>query len=190
VGQETFDGVGNVTGVRDENSDGVVTSAQPFSGTYTVDADGLGRGEIALGGVQQSFYLASPRRGFIVDTSDYDEGMFEVQSGAPFSDVSISGNLVLGTLPWPFNWTFSPASGVMSATGSNGLLGTSDCVCGSDSSFSGIYSVSGNGRTTMTITPDSGSPSNWVFYLSSPSKAAGIDVDGGTANSAIRIIEK
>jgi hypothetical protein len=93
-------------------------------------------------------------------------------------------------LPWPFNWTFSPASGVMSATGSGSLLGTSDCICGSDSHFSGSYSVDGNGRAMMTITPTSGSPSNWVFYLVSPSKAVGIDTDAGTTNSAIRIIEK
>jgi hypothetical protein len=190
VGQESFDGTGNVTGVKDENSNGVVTSAQPFSGTYAVDADGLGRGAIALGGVQQFFYLASPGRGFILDTTDYDEGMFEPQSGAPFSDTSMAGNFVLGTLPWPFNWTFSPVSGVMSATGSGRILGTSDCICGSDSSFSGSYSVTGNGRTVMTITPGLGSPSNWVFYLVSPSKAVGINVDAGAPNSAIRIIEK
>ena len=141
VGQEIFDGMGNLTGIQDENSSGVITSAQAFSGTYTVDPDGLGRGAIALGGAQQSFYLASPGRGFVIDTNGFNEGKFEPQSGAPFNDASISGNFVLGTLPWPFNWTFSPVSGVMSATGSGGLLGTSDCICGSDSNFSGSYSV-------------------------------------------------
>jgi hypothetical protein len=190
VGQESFDGTGNVTGVKDENSNGVVTSGQAFDGNYTVDADGLGRGAIVLGGVQQSFYLASPGRAFVIDTGSYDEGTFDPQNGGPFNDASVSGTFALGTQPWPFNWTFSPVAGIISATGSGGILGNSDCICVSDSSFSGSYSVSGNGRTTMTITPDSGSPSNWVFYLSSASKAVGIDVDGGTANSAIRIIEK
>jgi hypothetical protein len=190
VGQEIFDGMGNLTGIQDENSSGVIASAQTFSGTYTVDPGGLGRGAIALRGAQESFYLASPGRGFIIDTNGYNEGKFEPQSGAPFNDASISGNFVLGTLPWPFNWAFSPASGVMSATGSGSLLGTSDCICGSDSNFSGRYSVGGNGRTTVTITAGSGSSTNWVFYLISPSKAVGIDTDGGTTNSAIRIIEK
>ena len=190
VGQEIFDGMGNFRGIQDENSSGVIASAQTFSGTYTVDPDGLGRGAIALGGAQQSFYLASPGRGFIIDTNGFNEGKFEPQSGAPFNDASMSGNFVLGTLPWPFNWVFSPASGVMSATGSGTVLGTSDCICGGDSHFSGGYSVDGNGRAMMTITPTSGSPSNWVFYLISPSKAVGIDADVGTTNSAIRIIEK
>jgi hypothetical protein len=190
VGQEIFDGMGNLTGIQDENSSGVIASTQTFSGTYTVDPDGLGRGAIALGGAQQSLYLASPGRGFIIDTNGFNEGKFEPQSGAPFNDASISGNFVLGTLPWPFNWTFSPVSGVMSATGSGGLLGTSDCICGSDSNFSGSYSVGGNGRTTVTITTTSGLTTNWAFYLISPSKAVGVDRDAGATNSAIRIIEK
>jgi hypothetical protein len=190
VGQEIFDGTGTVTGIKDQISSGVITSAQAFNGNYTVDADGLGRGTIALDGVLQSFYLASPRRGFIIDTGSYDEGEFEAQSGAPFNDASISGNLVLGTLPWPLNWMFSPASGIMSTTGSGGLPGTSDCICGSGSNFSGTYSVSGDGRTTMTVTPSTGSLSNWVFYLISPSRALGIDVDAGATSNAIRVIEK
>jgi hypothetical protein len=190
VGQEIFDGRGNLTGIQDKNSSGVITSAQTFSGTYTVDPDGLGRGESAQGGIQESFYLASPGRGFIIDTNGYNEGKFEPQSGAPFNDASISGNFVLGTLPWPFNWAFSPASGVMSATGSGSLLGTSDCTCGSDSNFSGSYSIAGNGRTTVSITTGSGSTTNWVFYLVSPSKAVAVDTDTGATNSAIRIIEK
>jgi len=192
VGEETFDGSGNITGMRDENNAGMVTSAQPFSGTYSVDTDGLGRGDIFLAGHPQpdSFYLVSPGNGFVIDTASYEAGMFESQSGAPFDDASISGNFALGTLPLPFNWTFSPVSGFIHATGSGGLLGTSDSIGGSDLNFSGGYSVAGNGRTTLTITPGSGSPSNWVFYPISPSKAVGIDVDAGVANTAIRIIEK
>ena len=192
VGEETFDGSGNITGTRDENNSGIVTSAQPFSGAYSVDIDGLGRGDISLAGHVQtdSFYLVSPGNGFVMDTGSYEAGMFELQSGGPFDDASISGNFALGTRPWPFKWTFSPVSGVISATGSGALLGTSDCIGSSDLNFSGVYSVAGNGRTTMTITPGSGSPSNWVFYSISPSKAVGIDVDAGVANSAIRMIEK
>lgn len=190
VGQEIFDGAGNVTGIEDQDSSGLVIPAQAFNGTYAVDADGLGRGAIALGGIQQSFYLASPGRGFVIDTGSYDDGMFEPQTGTPFGDSSMSGNFVLGALPWPFNWTFSPVSGVLSATGSGSIVGTSDGFSGTNLNFSGSYSVAGNGRAAMTITPVSGSPSNWGFYVVSPTKAVGIDIDPGTTNSAVRIIEK
>ena len=192
VGKETFDGSGGVTESTDENNGGNVTLGQTFAGTYAVDTDGLGRGEISLAGRPQPdpFYLVGPNKGFVIDTASYQAGMFEPQGGAPFDDASISENFVLGTLPWPYNWTFRPASGVISATGFGGLLGTSDCICGSGSNFSGTYSVAASGRTVMTITPGSEAPSNWIFYLVSASKAMGIDVDAGTANSAIRIIEK
>jgi hypothetical protein len=42
----------------------------------------------------------------------------------------------------------------------------------------------------MTVTPSTGSLSNWVFYLISPSRALGIDVDAGATSNAIRVIEK
>jgi hypothetical protein len=192
VGQEIFDGGGDVTGIKDENSSGVVASAQVLNATYLVDTDGLGRGEISFAGKQQpsSFYLISSGKGFVIDTASYEAGMFESQSGEPFGNASLSGNFAFGTLPWPYNWAFSPVSGMTSVTGSGGLLGVSDGIMGSDTDFSGSYSVAGNGRTTMTITPGSGSPTNWVFYVISPSKIVGIDMNAGTANSAIRIIEK
>ncbi|HEV2699678.1 MAG TPA: hypothetical protein VGU90_16925 [Terriglobales bacterium] len=192
VGMQTFDGVGNFTGIEDQNNNGVITSNKAFSGIYEVDTDGLGRGEISLAGNQQpsSFYLISPGKAFIADTASYEAGMLETQSAEPFGSASISGDFVFGTLPWAFNWVFSPVTGVVTADGSGGLLGTSDSVAGSDANFSGSYSVAGSGRTAMTIAPLSGSPSNWVFYLISPSKAVGIDIGAGTTNSAIRIIEK
>ena len=192
VGMQTFDGTGNLTGIADQNKNGVITSNQAFNGTYGVDTDDLGRGEISLisGAKPHSFYVISPGKAFVMDTDSYGAGMFEPQGGEPFGNASISGNFVLGTLPWAFNWVFSPVSGVVNANGSGGLLGTSDGVVGSDANFSGSYSVAGNGRTAMTITPGSGSPSNWVFYLISPSKAVGIDIGAGTTNSAARIIEK
>jgi hypothetical protein len=82
--------------------------------------------------------------------------------------------------------------GVVSANGSGGLVGVSDGIVGSDSDFSRSYFVAGNVRITMTTTikPGSGSHTNWVFYVISPSKTVGIDMDAGIANSAIRIIEK
>jgi hypothetical protein len=93
VGQEIFDGMGNLTGIQDENSSGVITSAHAFSGTYTVDPDGLGRGAIALGGVQQSFYLASAGRGFVIDTSSYKAGSSRHKGERPLMMPRFRGTL-------------------------------------------------------------------------------------------------
>jgi hypothetical protein len=191
VGQEIFDGSGNVTGTKDENRAGVVSS-DAFNATYSIDTDGLGRGVLTIAGDQhpKSFYLVSPGKGFILDEGSYEAGIFEPQSGQPFSPASLFGDYVLGTLPWNYNWTFSPQSGVMTADGASSMKGTYDGRSGSDLSVAGNYSLTSNGRTTMTITPTAMSPSKWVFYLISPSKAEGIQVDAGVTNSAIQIIEK
>jgi hypothetical protein len=204
VGQATFDGIGGLTGIEDENDDG--GADVPFSGNYTVDDDGLGRGVITLADQQtQSFYLVSPGKAFVVDSCaaiwlpeidscPFRIGMFEPQSGEPFGNASISGNYVLetsgGLNNYAFGPDFSPVSGVLTADGNGSLGGVSDNPGGSGIPFVGSYSVDSNGRATLAITPSVGRPSNMVFYLVSPSKAVGIQVDPGATNPAVGIIEK
>jgi hypothetical protein len=192
VGREVFDGNGNVTGTRDENKGGVVASDESFSGTYITDTNGLGRGVLTIAGDPhpKSFYLVSPGEGFIADQASYESGMFELQSGQPFSAETLSGDFALGTLPWNFNWRFSPVSGVFTADGAGGLAGTSDGMSGTGIGFSGNYATASDGRTTMTTTTHAESASNWLFYVVSPAKAVGIRVDAGVTDSAIRVFEK
>jgi hypothetical protein len=57
--------------------------------------------------------------------------------------------------------------------------------------FAGTYSVAANGRTMISITPTSGSPSNLVLYFVSASKAVGAQTTNfGPANAAVNVIEK
>ena len=193
VGQETLNGSGSLSGTIDENNAGAITSNMAFTGTYTVDANGLGRGVITLVGDPnpKPFYLVSSGKGFIIDTGGSAQaGIFEPQTGGPFSNASVSGNYVLGTLPSPMNFLLSPVSGVVTGNGASSLNGTSDGSGGTGQSFTGSYSVAANGRTTLAITPSMGSPSNMVFYLVSPSRAVGIQVDAGAANTAVNVFEK
>ena len=125
-----------------------------------------------------------------MDLGSYEAGSFEPQTGGPFSNASLSGNYVVGTLPWDLNFEFDPVSGLLAAVGAGNLTGTTDDKGGTGISICGNYSVASNGRTTMRIGNGSGSTSNWVFYPVSPSKAVGIEVTPGTVNSAIRVIEK
>ena len=192
VGIESFDGSGGLIGTNNENDAGVVTIGTPIQGQYSVDSSGLGRGAVTLSGDSQPrpFYLVSPGKGFIIDFNSYRAGVFEPQSGGPFGNESISGDYVLGTIPWFFNWIFSPDSGVVTANGSGYLSGVSDGLEGTGRPFVGSYNVATNGATTILVTPQTGLPSNWLFYLVSPSKAIGIEVDAGSANQAATIIEK
>jgi hypothetical protein len=193
VGEVHFDGLGNLSGTNDENYFGLSFSNEPISGTYTVDSNGLGRGVIneVKGPGLNVFYLVSPDRGFILSGNDSLEfGTFEPQTGGPFSNASLSGKYVLGTLPLLSSPETSLVFGVLSADGVGNLSGKLTTKGGTQT-IAGTYSVSANGRTTLSITPTSGSPSNLVFYFVSPSKAVGVQMtDFGPANVAVNVIEK
>jgi hypothetical protein len=193
VGEVQFDGVGNLSGTNDENYFGLSFPDEPISGTYTVDSNGLGRGVIdeVKGPGLNVFYLVSPDRGFILSGNDSLEfGTFEPQAEGPFSNASLSGNYALGTLPLLSSPGTNLVSGVLSADGVGSLSGTLTTKAGNQT-FMGTYSVATNGRTTLSITPTSGSPSSLVFYFVSASKAVGVQMtDFGPANAAVNVIEK
>ena len=202
VAQQSFDGNGNFDGILDEQSvgsdacgdlavttSGVLISALPFTGTYRVDNDGFGRGVFTVRGDHKfyPFYLVNPGKGFIIDSSAR-AGMFEPQIGGPFSNGSLSGDYFLGALPLPMNWSAAPSSGKLTANGSGSLNGITDGGA-SAQNFTGTYSAAANGRTNLATISSAG-PSNWIFYLISPSKAVGIQVDPGGADAGVRIISK
>lgn len=165
-----FDGSGNLNGTSDFLDQNGVLTPTPFVGTYSVDAAGLGRGTLNLSGPQfpagfsMAFYLVAPGEGFVLGL-----GTLESQTGGPFDNSSISGNYALERYD-----NFVSASGVVAADGVGDLSGTADGVdgngAGMGATFTGIYSVSANGRGTVTTTPASGSPTNWILYIISPSK--------------------
>ena len=190
VGEFQFDGVGNLDLTGDENYFGIPMPGEKITGTYTVDANGLGRGEMNYACGSNPFYLVSPGKGFILTGCDvFQFGIFEEQTGAPFSNASFSGNYALGTLalfPW-LDTSF--VVGVLAADGAGNLSGRSATAAGSQT-FTGTYSVDASGRVTLAITPTSGTPSNMVFYLISPWKAVGTQMDLGMRNAAVNVIEK
>lgn len=191
VGLETFDGNGGLTGSVERNNQGVISTDASLSGTYALDSSALGRGQLNLTGDSQPkpFYMVSPGKAFLIDSGGYEAGMLEPQSSPPINDGSLVGIYAIGTLPWA-NWNIDPAVGAFSADGVGGLKGTADSHGSTGRGFDGSYVVAANGRTTMNVTSDDGSTSNWVFYVVSPSKAVGIEVSPTAIDSAIRIIEK
>jgi hypothetical protein len=190
VGEFQFDGKGNLNLTGDENYFGIPMPGEKISGTYTVDANGLGRGEMNYACGSNPFYLVSPGKGFILTGCDvFQFGIFEEQTGAPFSNTSFSGNYALGTLALFPGLDTSFVAGVLAADGAGNLSGRSTTAAGSQT-FTGTYSVDASGRVTLAITPTSGTPSNIVFYLISPSKAVGTQMDFGMRNAAVNVIEK
>jgi hypothetical protein len=188
VGEFQFDGAGNLQGIGDENYFSIPMPGELISGTYNVDSNGLGRGELnyACGA---TFYLVSPGKGFMLTGCDvFQFGSFEPQTAGPFSNASFSGSYALGTLHLFPGRDTNYVAGVITADGAGKLSGTSTTNSGTQIS-TGTYSVDANGRATLSITATSGSQSNLVFYLVSPSKAIGVQMDQLRA-TAVNIIEK
>jgi len=186
VGQATANGAGSLNGVTDQNDAGVIVLNQAFSGTYTVDADGLGRGTLTIAGDPnvKTIYFEQPNKVFIMDTNTGAQfGVAEAQAAGPFSNASVSGDYFFGG-----PGTVSSASGGCGVLTANGAGSTSGFGC-LNFGLSSTYSVAANGRATQTIDINGfdGGPS--IFYLISPSDLVAIDVGPGRS-SGITVIEK
>lgn len=188
VGQIQFDGAGNLTDASDENDFGVPVSHASNAGTYTVDPNGLGRGQLTDSCGQSTFYLVSPGTGFLIGGCDaLQAGMFESQTGGPFNNASFSGTYALGTLPL----LYVPGAdvvGVLTADGAGRVNGTSTPFGNVTQTFTGTYSVAANGRTSVSITSTPPLSSTLIFYFISPSKAVGLQPSG--SGSVVYVIEK
>jgi hypothetical protein len=189
VRQATTNGAGSLSGVTDQNDAGVIVLNQGFSGTYAVDADGLGRGTLTITGDPKvkTIYFEKPNKVFIMDTNTGAQfGVAEAQAAGPFSNASVSGNYFFGDLPSPVS-TVSSASGGCGVLTANGAGSSSGDGC-LNFGLNSTYSVAANGRATQTI--DNGFDSvPSIFYLISPSDLVAIDVGPGSS-SGITVIEK
>jgi hypothetical protein len=184
VGQATANGAGSLNGVTDQNDAGVIVLNQTLSGTYTVDADGLGRGTLTITGDPnvKTIYFEKPNRVFIMDTNTGAQfGVAEAQAAGPFSNASVSGNYFFGGTVFDS----SGACGVLTADGAGSTSGVGCLNFG----LSSTYSVAANGRATQTIDINGFDSVPSIFYLISPSDLVAIDVGPGRS-SGITVIEK
>jgi hypothetical protein len=71
---EVYDGNGNIEGVGSYNSNGTITTKEPFSGTYTVNADCTGTATYA-GGEQYDLFIAPDGSMFTWVQTDPPDGV-------------------------------------------------------------------------------------------------------------------
>jgi hypothetical protein len=108
AGRFTADGAGVITNVfLDENDSGFVSVVPngTVSGTYTVDANGLGGGTLTwkdtkTGTFTFIFYLASPTQAVLQETDSNitSDGSFLAQTNSPITAALMAGD-------YAFNWT-------------------------------------------------------------------------------------
>jgi hypothetical protein len=174
---------GSITaGALDSVQDGVTATNVSFSGTYTQAAGG--RALVSLSTTSNNSFvvwMVSPSRGFFLvnDPNTIQDGTLDLQTTSTFSNSTMNGQYALvmngfdagaakdrvGTLQWDGSGKltlneFTNAAGVINVP----IL------------ISGNYFVSGNGRTTGSL---SGLSNNLVFYLVSGNDAYVVQNDPG-----------
>ena len=176
LGLLTSDGKGNVSASYDEFKASLLPP-QTYTGTYTVDAT-TGRTPITVSSATKTvLYLVSNTTAFAfgADTST-SSGLVEGQSGSPFTNASLKGNYLGGTIPWPDVHVVS----LVAADGNGNVQFTSD-LSGSTGLMSNVitaatYSVDAAGRAVLTVAGDS-TPE--VFCVVSPTKTLFISGEAG-----------
>ena len=175
AGVFTTDGSGNIIGgTVDYVQDATVNSNLTVSGgTYTLPANGGGRGTINLtlsgGSISpQIFWMVNGTRAYFLanSTAAVEDGTFSLQSGAPFTALSSQAAFVMDGFDVAykdrvglfkptsggFNWNQAANSFDVNLFGNPTATGTS-----------GTYQISSNGRVAVTV---NGVTSSLVFYLS------------------------
>jgi len=168
----SFNGNGNYNmSAMDEDLAGTITQNQPSQGTYSVQANGAVT--ITCSGGCPVGFMISQNKAFLVGTgSNSVFGILEPQTGGPFSNASIAGTYVAGTLvPLDYanakNQVFAAA-----ADGSGNMVGNGD-ESGSEGLKQSLdvnisYNISSNGRGTIQAQGDH-QPS--IIYVISPTKS-------------------
>ncbi len=167
----SFDGNGHANLTAGDYDDaGVITPITPEQDTYTVAANGAVT--FSGGNNPPAGFLISQNKAFMVSAGfNPDFVWMEPQTGAPFSNASISGTYVAGSLA-PLDYAnasdemdLGPANGLGTLT-LNGDYSSSE---GIDYSLGTIvtYSITNNGRGTAEAQGDK-APA--VIYVISPTK--------------------
>jgi hypothetical protein len=191
AGLFTPDGGGHFTFSGDQNSGGTLSTLSN-SGSYATDVT-TGRVLISKDGSSTPdtlMYLVSPNTGFVLSTDNHVmSGFAEAQTGGPFTNASLTGDLSTGTLvPVATGSTLSVGSASFDGAGNlNGAdNNNAEGILSLDNSFSLTYAVSASGRTVL---PATGTPQR-LIYIISPTKSAAFDFNATTTNPILQVIEQ
>jgi hypothetical protein len=186
VGRFAADGAGNLTaGELDTNGvgPGTAVTAQPFTGTYAIGADGRGLMTLNLsGGTAKLAFamMASGNAKFIKfdafgGSGTIGSGTFEKADTTAYNTARITGDYAFGLAGLDGSSNRAALAGRFTSSGAGSLAGAAGDVnaYGSVSSMtftSGTYSVTntGTGRGTMSFSFQFGGGAdtlNFVFYI-------------------------
>lgn len=166
AGLVSTNGAGSISVNTDKNQAGTM-STQSESGSYNTSSNG--RVTLSLNGQSTPpvFYLIGPNQAFVVGTNNFtvDSGVIEAQSGSSFSNSSLTGAYLGGSLQ-PASSNVGEEIDAVQANGAGSFTGTSDkngSLGPSTNSIAETYAVSSNGRVVVS---QSGTQVGIVYMIS------------------------
>jgi hypothetical protein len=181
----TSDGAGNVTtGIEDFNDGGTISTAVPFTGTYTMASTGRGTLTLNTGAGVFTFAIYPSSGGVLALETDnrfLTTGTALQQQTAAFSAGSFTGI---------YGMNFTGASSgseldsiaELTADGVSKLTGIIDINNSGGITFgqplSGTFTPSANGRFPLSLQTPLGAQ-NIIVYLANGNRALFVEVDGG-----------
>ena len=168
AGLVTTNGNGAVSAFSTDKNKGGTMSSASVSGTYNVTPT-TGRVTMILSGQPNPpvFYLVGQNQAFVVGTYSLsvESGVLEPQSGSSFTDASLTGAYLGGSLQ-PVDFSVGEEIDAWQADGAGNFTGTSDTnnSVGTDTNtVAETYSVSSNGRV---VVQQSGTQVGIIYLLS------------------------
>lgn len=192
---------GTLTGVEDLNFPGVTPYSTQFSGLYSIGSDGRGTMSFCEGSASNCtpaqvtsnyrILVLSTQQVKIIayDTGAVGSGEADLQSNLNFGSgdlsgcytVDFSGASSITTPESAVGYFCSNGSGGIVASGASTKTGELDVNVGGSVTnvtlTNSTYTLGGNNRGTMTLTPGTGTPLHFTFYMVSPSQAKFVETD-------------
>jgi hypothetical protein len=188
-GTLSADGAGNISsGLEDVNNNGAGTTNIPFTGTYSIAANGRGTAFLNNASGPANFVIYPTLGGGVqmmsVDSALTSFGFALAQQGAAFSNASVQGNYGLNLIGFGSLGEVD-ANGQFAANGAGTLNGALDANnTGSTApglTLTGTYAVSSNGRGTAVLHSSFATQSLSIYVVSS-SRVLFIETDNGVVS--------
>jgi hypothetical protein len=184
VGLLSANGANSVSATTDSNNGGAITANAGANGSYAVASNGRVT-TTNLNNRLAVIYLVSPNQGFVIgNDSAASSGTLEPQTfSSPYAPSSFTSYFTFG--PPLTGSSFAGSKGTIDFTGSilsDGVSSITGKVDETNASglattnlaMKGTYTISSNGRGTIAFGSPTALPSQFVFYMLSPTQLRAI----------------
>ena len=184
VGLLSGNGSGSISATTDSNNAGSIAPNVNANGTYTVSSNGRVQ-TTGLGSQLAVIYLVSPNQGFLIgQDAAASLGVLEPQTFAgPYTAASFDSYFTFGPPASGSSFTGSKSTvdfaGTILSDGVSSISGKLDetnasGLANTNLAMKGTYTIAANGRGTMAFGSPTALPSQFVFYMLSPTQLRAI----------------